>query len=183
MPNAFVQVPFERMRNMLLGAGFEQDTSVRGREAEFFRVHARDPSRLQVKVLTSVAAGAASARGCGEDAIRVLALFSWYHQASGQFRTKKLFSRRIYRVNSVEGVMARTLNAMRDAYRACNEFVKTDHRASERARSLPRMIDGDPADPLVLHNGKLMYKSTVKAAQDFAEHMADIAVKHHGEFT
>lgn len=119
--NRYVEVPRDRMEAMLNGAGFSRRCI--GNELAYVRLHARD-ARLQVKVLTSIAMEMPEAREVGEDAIRVFAIFTWRHFSDGKERTKKIFSKRIYRVNSVEGVLDRTINAAREAYAACNEFLK-----------------------------------------------------------
>lgn len=117
----YVEVPSDKLFVMLAGAGFTR--GVVGREVTYTRKHDRDP-RLSVVVFTSVAEGAQDARGCGEDAIRVVGAFTWHHQASGEDRRKNLYKAKVLRVTSVEGVLERTINAAREAYKACNEFRK-----------------------------------------------------------
>ena len=119
--NAYVEVPRDRMEALLAGAGFQPDRV--GKELVYKRAHDKD-DRLSVAVYTSIAFSAGSTRSCGEDAIRVVALFTWTHRASGQERRKNLYKARVYRVNSVDGVIARTLEKMREAYATCNEFIK-----------------------------------------------------------
>jgi len=117
----YVEVPSYRLFAMLEGADFVKGAV--GHEIVYSRQHARD-ERLSVVIYTSVAYGEGSARGCGEDAIRVVALFTWLHRQSNEVRRKKLFSAKVLRVNSVEGVLERTLQAMRAAYAACNDWLK-----------------------------------------------------------
>lgn len=119
--NAYIQIPRDRLEALLTGAGFQPDRA--GRELVYRRAHDKD-GRLSIAVYTSIATFAGSARGCGKDAIRVVALFTWLHQASGEQRRKNLYKARVYRVNSVEGVLERTLGKMREAYASCNEFLK-----------------------------------------------------------
>jgi len=119
--NSFVEVPRERMEVLLIKAGFERGQA--GQEILYSRRHARD-ARLSVVVYTSVAAGADDARGCGEDAIRVVAIFTWLHKATQKERHKNLYKARVLRVNSVDGVLERTIEKAREAYAACNDFLK-----------------------------------------------------------
>jgi len=125
--NKYVEVPRERFEALMREKGFEPGQA--GNEITWERRHATD-GRLSVVVYSSIASQASEARACGEDAIRVVALFQWLHRGSNEKRRKHLFSAKVLRVNSVEGVLDRTLQAMRDAYAACNEFIKAD-----RARS------------------------------------------------
>ena len=117
----YVDVPAQDLFGMLAGAGFTR--GVVGREVTYTRKHDRDP-RLSVVVFTSVAEGASDARGCGEDAIRVVAAFTWEHRPTGELRRKNLHKAKILRVTSIQGVLDRTLNAAREAYQACNEWRK-----------------------------------------------------------
>lgn len=118
----YVEVPSAALFGRLEAAGFTR--GVIGREVTYTRVHSRD-ARLSVTVYTSAAEGSQDARGCGEDAIRVVALFSWLHRASGEQRRKKLASFKVLRVTSVDGVLERTIDAARKAYQACNDFIKS----------------------------------------------------------
>lgn len=122
----YVEVPRARLEAALDAAGFKVDPEARG-ELTYFRTHDRD-HRLTVKVLTSVPLGGGRARACGEDAIRVLALFTWRHRKGDgyEYRTKSLASFRVFRVTSVEGVLERLLERARDAWRVCNKFVRED---------------------------------------------------------
>lgn len=117
----YVEVPSAVLFARLEAAGFTR--GVIGREVTYTRKHDRDP-RLSVVVYTSAADGAQDARGCGEDAIRVVSAFAWVHRATGELRRKNLFKARVYRVTSIEGVLDRTIAAARLAYVACNTFIK-----------------------------------------------------------
>lgn len=118
--NQYVEIPRAEIETLLTKAGFAPSTA--GNELVYTRTHDKDP-RLSISVYTSIATSATDARPCGQDAIRVVALFRWKH-ASGEERRKNLYKSRVYRVNSVEGVVSRTLERMREAYAACNEFRK-----------------------------------------------------------
>lgn len=117
----YVEVPSNVLFARLEAAGFRR--GVQGREVYYERNHAQD-GRLSVRVYTSAADGSETARDNGEDAIRVVAAFTWQHRPTGEIRRKNLHKAKVLRVTSVEGVLERTINAARDAYRACNEFIK-----------------------------------------------------------
>ncbi len=110
--STYVEVPSRALFARLEEAGFTRGIS--GREVTYTRRHDRDP-RLSVVVYTSAAEGAQDARGCGEDAIRVVALFSWLHRASNEQRRKNLYKAKVLRVTSVEGVLDRTIEKAREA--------------------------------------------------------------------
>ncbi len=119
--STFVEVPSARLFALLEGAGFTRGIS--GNEVTYTRRHDRD-ARLSVVVYTSAAQGAEDARGCGEDAIRVVGLFSWVHGPTRELRRKNLYKAKVLRVTSIDGVLQRTIEKAREAYQACNEFTK-----------------------------------------------------------
>lgn len=115
----FVEVPAERIRETLAKAGFVL-AQARGREEVYERAHHAD-ARYTIKVYSSIARASSTARGCGEDAIRVVATFraqSTDTIARGVFKAK-----RIYRTGSVEAVLERMLERMRDAYGFCGKRI------------------------------------------------------------
>lgn len=116
----YVEVPREDIIGRLEKAGFKREQ--RPGEVTYARPHDRD-SRLTVIVYTSIAERGSKGRGCGEDAIRVVALFRWTRRGETEVRRKKLFTARVHRVTSVEGVLTRMMEKARDAYRACNEWL------------------------------------------------------------
>jgi hypothetical protein len=120
----FVNVPTSALCARLEAAGFTR--GVQGREVFYERRHAHE-SRLSVRVYTSASDGSTEARDCGDDAIRVIAQFQWRH-ASGEVRRKNLFKAKVLRVTSVEGVLERMINAAREGYAACNQYLKTNIR-------------------------------------------------------
>ena len=121
----YVEVPREAIVARLERAGFVR-RDVPG-EISYERYHDRD-NRLSVIVYTSIAERASKGRGCGEDAIRVVALFTWTRRDETEPRHKKLFTARVHRVTSVEGVLERMIQKAREAYSACNEWLKTNER-------------------------------------------------------
>ena len=128
----YVEVPSDRLFALLEGAGFTR--GIMGREVVFSRKHAKD-DRLSVVVFTSAAEGARDARGCGEDAIRVSAAFTWLHRASGETRRKILYRAKVLRVTSIEGVLQRTIDKAREAYQACNAYRKESEARFAGAQS------------------------------------------------
>jgi DNA helicase-2/ATP-dependent DNA helicase PcrA len=97
--STYVDIPAASIREYLLNAGFVRATDVRGRE-EVYDLIVADASMTVVRVYSSIAVGRATARGCGEDAIRVVAVDVASNR--GVFK-----GRRIHRTGSVEKVLAR----------------------------------------------------------------------------
>lgn len=116
----YVEVPRDAVVGRLERAGFVEEPGTG--EVVYARPHDRD-KRLVIRVYTSIAKGAAKGRGCGQDAIRVVALFQWTRAGETEIRRKKLFSARVFRVTSVEGVLDRMMERARDAYRSCNDWL------------------------------------------------------------
>lgn len=128
MATRFVSVPRESIVEALTKAGFTP--GVQGSEVVFSRVHHRCKHTV-VKVFTSLSARETEAvRGCGEDAIRVVAA---YEKKDGNrpvsFGLYK--AKRVYRTGSVEAVLARIVERAREAYKACNERCKGEKRCWE----------------------------------------------------
>lgn len=123
--STYVEVPREAITGRLEAAGFKREP-IHG-EVTYSRVHDRD-DRLIVIVYTSVPEEGSKGRGCGEDAIRVVALFRWTRQGDTEQRRKKLFQARVFRVTSVEGVLERMMERAREAYGACNQWIKENRR-------------------------------------------------------
>lgn len=127
MAATYVEVPREAVFSAMEKAGFT--AAVQGSEVVFVRAHHRC-RHLLVKVYTSLSAHAEVARGCGDDAIRVVAA---YEKKEGprpvSFAIHK--GKRVHRTGSVDAVLARTLERAREAYAACNERCKGDKRCWE----------------------------------------------------
>lgn len=119
----FVEVPRETIITALEKAGFKRVPG--GGEVTYERTHNLDP-RLTVRVYTSVPERFDQTRACGEDAIRIVAAFSWQRQGEDVPRRKHLYSKRVYRVTSPQSVVDRMMERAREAYQACNEFRKND---------------------------------------------------------
>jgi hypothetical protein len=123
MANKYIDVPRDLLVARLEQAGFKRED--RRGEVVYYRGHDRHP-RLRVVVFTSLPEFDVVARGCGEDAIRVQAQLTWTPAGTDVPRFKKLWETRVYRVNSVEGVLGRTVDAAREAYRQLNEWLKRE---------------------------------------------------------
>lgn len=118
----FVPVPAAAIRNRLAAAGFVLLTATRGEEV-YERAHHSDP-RYIVHVFSSIQRGAGEARACGEDAIRVVALFldGKYHSPP---KVVPIFSAtRVFRTGTVDGVLDRMIERAREAYAACYSHRK-----------------------------------------------------------
>jgi hypothetical protein len=127
----FVDVPPDAIRARLLAAGFRLAAVPTSREEVYDRAHDRD-RRYVVRVYTTIALGAA--RGCGDDAIRVVALFARdalvdsraIDKAVGIFKAK-----RVHRSGSVEAVLERMMGRAREAYVFCSERRAAGQQARE----------------------------------------------------
>lgn len=114
MANAYIELPLDRLEMLLCDHGFEPDRS--GNEVTYRRV-SRKNSKLSLVVYSSVATGKLSARGCGEDAIRVVLIGD---KGPDRRNPKQryyggLFTKKILRVNSVEGILERVFQACKEA--------------------------------------------------------------------
>jgi hypothetical protein len=114
----FVEVPRELFEKFLESKGF--DRGVHGREIVYRRKHDRDPSYI-VCVYTSIPVSGPVTRGLGADAIRVTA-----YQIIGADGTNTrgiAKCQRVYRTGTVEGVLKRIYERMREAYAVCNKRI------------------------------------------------------------
>lgn len=123
---SFVEVPAERIRETLLKAGFRLMDPAGGYigsgEEVYFRAHDKDTT-YAIKVYSSIQHGRRSARGVGQDAIRVVVV-KWRGQWVGIWKGK-----RIHRTGTVDGVLERMIERAREAY----GFINAD-----RVRMSPR---------------------------------------------
>lgn len=104
-------MPREAMVNRLEKAGFIPYPENHGNELVYYRRHHAHPDLL-VKVYTSLPRTGGDARPNGSDAIRVVAIFE--SPGRGNFGIYKAV--RVHRTGTVEGVIERTLERMREAY-------------------------------------------------------------------
>lgn len=132
MGTRFVEVSREAMVAMLVRSGFTpMPKNHADQELVYFRRHQRDPNVL-VKVYTSFSIEPmfAVARGCGDDAIRVVAVFNGGGRNFGICKMP-----RVYRTGSEAKVIARTYARMREAYGFVNTWLST---APSQRRDLQR---------------------------------------------
>lgn len=118
MTSRFVEVPASAIRERLAAAGFHLLPATSGEEI-YERAHDRD-SRYTLKVYSSIQRGSEGVRGCGADAIRVVALLT---VSSGKIYP--IFkSARVYRTGTVGAVLDRMVERAREAYARCSEHRK-----------------------------------------------------------
>jgi hypothetical protein len=116
MGGNYVEVPVDLLFARLESAGFKR-VSTSG-EAVFDREHDKD-RRYVVRVYTSV--GVDRIRGCGRDAIRVVALFRRDAYVSVNAAAVGIYKgKRVHRSGTVEAVLERMIERARDAYAFCN---------------------------------------------------------------
>lgn len=119
---SYVEVPAEAIRTKLKEMGFERTFQERCGEEVYERCHHKDGAYV-VRIYSSISDGACSVRGCGEDAIRVVALRrivrfgDWRRPWEWQGVAK---TKRIHRTGTVEGVLARMHERAREAYSVIN---------------------------------------------------------------
>lgn len=114
---SYVEVPAEAIRTKLAQAGFVLDPTARGHEEVYVRQH-RNPL-YTIKVFSSIARDQTAARGCGQDAIRCVAIFTHAHGTQCVYKGK-----RVHRTGSIEKVLTRMIERARDAYAAVNDRLK-----------------------------------------------------------
>lgn len=120
----FVQIPSATLFAFLESKGFVQSPEGKRsyREVVYERAHHKD-ARYKVLVFTSIAAGATNARKLGADAIRVVALFERAPDKDGWTYSEARKQKRVFRTGTVEGVLERMYERMREAYAKCNDAV------------------------------------------------------------
>lgn len=122
MANQFIEVPSGTLFAFLKARSFVE--SVEGHEVVFVRRSAKCPA-VVMKVYTSVSQGAVTARAKDADAIRVTLLGELKGEYNGKpLRPKGFFSRKILRVNSVEGVLERIRDACREAAEVARQYER-----------------------------------------------------------
>lgn len=118
---SFVVIPADALRTKLAQAGFARmnPEASSGEEIWSF-IHKQSPHYM-VKIYTTIPAGRANARGCGEDAIRVVAVR--YDRFNGKW-VGLYKATKVLRTGTVEKVLERVIERAREAYQACNEHLK-----------------------------------------------------------
>jgi hypothetical protein len=120
MGTRYVEVSREAFCKALEAKGFTQDQKALGNEIVYVRQHHFDKTMF-VKIYTSLPKNRDEARGCGDDAIRVVLIFDnpTTGKSGGLYKAP-----RVYRTGSEERVIARTLERARNAYQNANDRVK-----------------------------------------------------------
>lgn len=120
----YVEVPAEAMFEFLRSKGFFLAPVHRSRREIVYERSNHIDARYKVLVYTSIAQGNARARKLGADAIRVVAIWDDGRSTRGVAKTK-----RVFRTGTVEGVLARVHERMREAYAVCNRRISESRRA------------------------------------------------------
>lgn len=116
----YVEVSQVAFLHALVQAGFTEYPTRAG-ELVYYRRHHNDPT-MMVKVYTSLPRNAEEARGCGEDAIRVLLVFERPAQGERPGASGCLYkASRVYRTGSEQAVIERTLERARECYAEANK--------------------------------------------------------------
>lgn len=114
----YVEINSEKLELFLQGKGFNRSLQ----HNEVVYSFAMSGARI-VKVYTSIRVNDDTARGCGEDAIRVVAI---YDNGNKSFGIAKL--PRVYRTGSQEKVHQRVAERIDDAIKRCNEWLQKQER-------------------------------------------------------
>lgn len=118
----YAQIDTAAFEKFLLEKGFLR--TVQSNEAVYIRRHHMNPY-VVVKVYTSIADRQENARACGEDAIRVVAVFQRGQRGEPGYKSFGIHKcARTYRTTSTESVIERVYARMREAYDAANQWVK-----------------------------------------------------------
>lgn len=113
----YIDVPRETLLRFLEEHGFKKESE--GGEIVYSRPHEKN-SNVKVKVYTSLSENALFARGCGEDAIRIL---TYYYNPNTGARKKIADQPRVYRTGSVDAVLKRMYERMRAAYQDGTDWL------------------------------------------------------------
>lgn len=166
-----VVVPAEAIFAFLKARGFTLRPNTyrmrRSQEVVYERPHAADP-RYRVLVYTSVREGSSAARSVGTDAIRVCAIFNDGATSRGICKLPI-----VKRTGTVEGVLARMLERMREAYARCS---------AARPRTRARMPAAAPEAPsLATESTDLtaLTRANVERVRAYAAHCDAVQEKHH----
>jgi hypothetical protein len=113
--STFVSVPVASLDALLLTRNFTVETV--GAERVYTRAGKLNPL-LRIAVYSSATEGATLARGCGEDAIRVVLLGKVSQDREWCLRK----TTRIHRTGTVEKVLDRVLDRVKEAANAAKEY-------------------------------------------------------------
>lgn len=116
MATRYVEVSREALEGFLVSKRFER--TLQGSEVVYVFNHLVDKN-VKVKVYTSLRDGARQARGCGEDAIRVVTVFDNGTKSFGVGKFPK-----VLRTGSEQAVLDRVYSRIQDAYKRGSDFIK-----------------------------------------------------------
>jgi hypothetical protein len=116
MASRYVEVSREIIEGFLRSKHFER--SVQATEVVYIFHHQKDP-RVVIKVYTSLRVGAKTARGRGEDAIRVATVFDDGHRSFGVGKFPK-----VLRTGSEQLILDRIYSRIREAYLRGSDFIR-----------------------------------------------------------
>jgi hypothetical protein len=134
MPRAYVEVPAEAIRSLLVGAGFRLMEPhgygpSAGAEEVYFRAHNKD-EKLAIKVYSSVRRSASVARACAQDSIKVIGL----RNVPGKGWVGVYKAKHVHRMGTVEAVLSRLLERMQETYAHLNELRIQDRARQQQAQ-------------------------------------------------
>lgn len=116
----YIEVPADEFISYFEEKNFQKRMT--GKEVVMRFDHKIDP-RVKIQIYTSIAVNAQDARGCGEDAIRINAVFETF--VKGEMKVYPLYKgKRVYRTGSVEKVLSRTRKEALNAYERGTEWLK-----------------------------------------------------------
>jgi hypothetical protein len=124
----YVEVDSDQFKAFLVAQGFSE--SIAHNEVVFVKRYEAYPE-LMVKVFTSIKIGEDTARDCGSDAIRVVAVFDNNIKSFGIGKFA-----RVYRTTSQESVHQRTLSRIEEAFARCKEW-RDKQVEGRKAEALP----------------------------------------------
>ena len=116
MATRYVEVSREALESFLVSKRFER--TLQGSEVVYVFNHLVD-NNVKIKVYTSLRDGARLARGCGEDAIRVVTVFDNGSKSFGVGKFPK-----VLRTGSEQAVLDRVYSRIQDAYKRGSDFIK-----------------------------------------------------------
>lgn len=119
----YVEVPASDIEQFLQSKGFSR--TVQYQEVVYVLPHEKDPD-VKLKVYTSIRTGAAAARNCGKDSIKVCVIFDNGRRSFGIGKFP-----RVHRTGSPDAVLARTYERMVEAYRRGSQWIR--EQAARRA--------------------------------------------------
>lgn len=126
----YVDVPAAAVEELMKACGFTL-TSTRG-ERVYERRHDTRPEYC-VKVYSTVPHHADTARACGADAIRICAVLDGWDTVNQRPLSRGIFkATRTFRTGSVNGVLHRMRERMREAYAAINRDIQRQAQSNQQ---------------------------------------------------